>query len=78
MKTKAKVLALSIYEGHCMDMLVHAVGRPITVSAIAAIQFPELTLSVTGKFLPNETPDAVLAIGTLHTGALLTLLRCTG
>ena len=46
MKTKAKVLALSIYEGHCMDMLVHAVGRPITVSAIAAIQFLELTLSV--------------------------------
>ena len=61
-----------------MDMIFQAAGRPGTVSAIVAIHFPELTLSATGESFPNETPDVVLAIGTLHTGALLMLLRCTG
>ena len=61
---------LSIYGGHFMDMLFHAVGRPKTVSAIVRTQFPELTLGATGKSFPNETPDAVMAIGTLQCGAV--------
>ncbi len=61
---------LSIYGGHFMDMLFYAVGRPQTVSAIVATQFPELTLSATAESFPNETPDAVMAIGTLEGGGL--------
>lgn len=61
---------LSIYGGHFMDMLFHSVGLPKTVSAIVSTQFPELTLSATGESFSNKTPDAVMAIGTLHSGAL--------
>ena len=61
---------LSIYGGHFMDMLFHVVGEPSTVSSIVATQFPELTLSRTGQSFPNETPDCVIAIGTLKNGAL--------
>jgi predicted dehydrogenase len=61
---------LSIYGGHFMDMLFHTAGLPKTVSAIVSTQFPELALSATGQSFPNETPDAVMAIGTLQSGAL--------
>ena len=61
---------LSIYGGHFMDMLFHVVGEPSTVSSIVATQFPELTLSRTGQSFPNQTPDCVIAIGTLKNGAL--------
>lgn len=61
---------LSIYGGHFMDMLFHAVGQPKTMSAIVATQFPQLTLSATGESFPNETPDAVMAMGVLEGGAL--------
>lgn len=61
---------LSIYGGHFMDMLFHAVGRPTTINAIVSTQFPELTLSGTVQSFPNETPDAVMAIGTFEGGAL--------
>jgi predicted dehydrogenase len=61
---------LSIYGGHFMDMLFHAVGRPKTISTIVRTQFPELTLSATGKTFSNETPDGVMVIGELRSGAL--------
>ncbi|AXC16392.1 putative oxidoreductase (plasmid) [Acidisarcina polymorpha] len=61
---------LSIYGGHFMDMLFHVVGQPSTVSSIVATQFPDLTLSRTGQTFHNETPDCVMAIGTLKGGAL--------
>lgn len=61
---------LSIYGGHFMHMLFHAIGRPKTVSAMVATQFPELTLSTTGESFANDTPDTVVAIGTLENGAL--------
>lgn len=64
---------LSIYGGHFLDMLFHAVGRPKTISAIVATQFPELTLSDTGQSFPNDTPDGVVAIGTLENGALFSI-----
>jgi predicted dehydrogenase len=61
---------LSIYGGHFMDMLFHVVGQPSSLSSIVATQFPQLTLSRTGRSFPNETPDCVLVIGTLKNGAL--------
>jgi predicted dehydrogenase len=61
---------LSIYGGHFMDMLFHSVGLPQTISAIVSTQFPELTTFGTGESFPNKTPDAVMAIGTLQSGAL--------
>jgi predicted dehydrogenase len=61
---------LSIYGGHFMDMLFHAVGEPRTLSSIVATQFAELTLSRTGQSFPNKTPDCVMVIGTLRDGSL--------
>jgi predicted dehydrogenase len=62
---------LAIYVGHFLDMLFHAVGQPKTLSSIIATQFPNLTLSATGESFPNDTPDAIVGIGTLENGALL-------
>ncbi|WP_051748635.1 Gfo/Idh/MocA family protein [Nevskia soli] len=61
---------LSIYGGHFMDMLFRAVGRPRTVGAVVATQFPLLELSGTGKTFASETPDGVMVQGTLENGAL--------
>lgn len=61
---------LSIYGGHFMDMLFHALGTPQTLSAVVATQFPMLTLSSTGKQLVNETPDAFMVMGQLRDGVL--------
>ena len=61
---------LSIYGGHFFDLLFHIVGRPATVGAIAAVQFPTLTLTRTGESFPNETPDEVLAQGRLEGGGV--------
>jgi predicted dehydrogenase len=57
---------LSIYGGHFFDLLFHVAGTPATVGAIAAVQFPTLTLTRTGESFPNETPDEVLAQGRLE------------
>jgi predicted dehydrogenase len=61
---------LSIYGGHFMDMLFHALGKPEMLSAIVATQFPMLTLASTGKEFANETPDAFMVMGRLASGAL--------
>jgi len=61
---------LSIYGGHFMDMLFRAVGRPRTVGAVVATQFPVLELSGTGKTFTNETPDGIVVQGALENGAL--------
>ena len=60
---------LSIYGGHFMDMLFHAVGAPATLSAIVKTQFSHVSAG-TAPRVPNETPDAVIAMGTLESGAL--------
>jgi predicted dehydrogenase len=60
---------LSIYGGHFMDMLFHAIGKPATLAAIVKTQFPEVTLS-DGSNHQNETPDAVMVTGTLDNGAM--------
>ena len=60
---------LSIYGGHFMDMLFHAVGRPTTIAALVRTQFPELTSS-TGESFRNETPDAFMVMGALKNGAI--------
>jgi predicted dehydrogenase len=61
---------LSIYGGHFMDMLFHALGKPEILSAVVATQFPTLTLASTGREYPNETPDAFMLMGRLEGGAL--------
>jgi len=60
---------LSIYGGHFMDMLFHAVGQPATITALVRTQFPELTNSH-GESIRNETPDGVMVMGTLVNGAI--------
>jgi predicted dehydrogenase len=44
---------LSIYGGHFMDMLFHAVGQPAALSAIVKTQFPEISAG-TGPKVQNE------------------------
>lgn len=61
---------LSIYGGHFMDMLFHAIGKPERLSAIVATQFPILTLASTGQEFANETPDAFMVMGQLASGAM--------
>jgi predicted dehydrogenase len=61
---------LSIYGGHFMDMLFHALGKPEMLNGIVATQFPMLTLASTGREYPNETPDAFMVMGRLAGGAL--------
>jgi len=63
---------LSIYGGHFMDMLFHAVGAPQTGSAVVVNQFPTITITDTGETFPNTTPDQVLVIGTLANGGVFT------
>lgn len=60
---------LSIYGGHFMDMLFHIVGEPATLTAIVKTQFPDVSVEA-GPKLPNETPDAVMVMGSLKNGAL--------
>jgi predicted dehydrogenase len=60
---------LSIYGGHFMDMLFHAIGQPATLTALVKTDFPELTLS-NGSKHRNATPDAVMVMGTLENGAM--------
>ena len=44
-------------------------GKPSALTALVATQFPELTLS-TGQTVRNETPDAVMVMGTLQDGGI--------
>jgi predicted dehydrogenase len=60
---------LSIYGGHFMDMLFHAVGQPATITALIRTQFLELTNSH-GESIRNETPDGAMVMGTLVNGAM--------
>jgi predicted dehydrogenase len=60
---------LSIYGGHFMDMLFHAVGWPATLNAIVKTQFAEISAGAETK-VRNETPDVVMVMGTLQDGAL--------
>ena len=64
---------LSIYGGHFFDMLFRAVGFPAEISALVRTQFPTLTLDATGETFPNRTPDQVVVIGSLQSGAVLTV-----
>ena len=60
---------LSIYGGHFMDMLFHAIGQPAAITSLVRTQFSELTSS-TGESFRNETPDGVMVMGTLKNGAV--------
>lgn len=60
---------LSIYGGHFMDILFHAVGKPATLSALVRTQFKQISIEAGPKIL-NETPDAVMVMGTLRNEAL--------
>jgi predicted dehydrogenase len=61
---------LSIYGGHFMHMLFAAVGYPASLNAIIRTQFSELTLSATGKSIPNATPDEMVVHGVLTNNAV--------
>jgi len=69
---------LSIYGGHFMHMLFSAVGFPQTLTAVVRIQFPELTLSVTGESFPNETPDGIVIQGVLENDGALFQIQIEG
>ena len=60
---------LSIYGGHFMDMLFHAVGQPAALSAIVKTQFPEISAG-TGPKVQNENADTAMVMGSLRNGAL--------
>lgn len=55
-----------------MDVFFHAVGQPLTLCSFLRAQFPEVSVEGGPKVL-NETPDAVMVMGTLVSGALFQL-----
>ena len=61
---------LSIYAGHHLDTLFQIVGLPEKLTAIAANQFPAITVEETGEQVPNSNPDEVMVVGTLDGGGL--------
>ncbi len=60
---------LSIYGGHFIDMLFHAVGQPASLNAMVKTQFREVSVEA-GPKIRNETPDVVMVMGTLQNGAV--------
>ncbi|WP_063127306.1 Gfo/Idh/MocA family protein [Nocardia fusca] len=64
---------LSIYGGHFLDVLFQLVGPPEELTALTAIQFPELTVAETGETVRSAKPDEVMAIGTLARGGLFSV-----
>lgn len=58
---------------HFLDTALSVVGEPASFSALVARQFSETTLLETGEPLPVTAPDQVAVIGTLASGALLSV-----
>lgn len=58
---------------HMFDPVVSAVGEPTSFSALVARQIHETTLEETGEVLPVTAPDQVHVLGTLESGAILSL-----
>jgi predicted dehydrogenase len=65
---------LSIYGGHFLDVLFHAlVGYPESVQALTVNQFKEITLKESGVTLPHSAPDQVVLAGRFPNGAVLSV-----
>ena len=64
---------LSITFGHAIDLLMHAVGRFDSLSAVVSTQVHEWTASDTGERFSVDSPDAVRVAGTLKNGAACTV-----
>ena len=64
---------IAIYAGHFLDMLFHAVGRPVSAAALMVNQFPTVTIAETGETFRTTTPDQLVVAGTLPGGAVLSV-----
>lgn len=64
---------VAIYGGHFMDMLLAATGWPVSMVAVAANQFKQVTIVETGEVLPATTPDQLMLVGELEGGAVLSV-----
>jgi predicted dehydrogenase len=64
---------VAIYAGHFLDMLLHAVGKPTSLSALLVNQFPEITIAETGIVIPTTTPDQLVLSARLGGSAVLSV-----
>lgn len=64
---------VAIYAGHFLDMLFHAVGKPVSISALLANQFKAVTVRETGVTSPNTTPHQLVLAGDLGGKAVLSV-----
>jgi predicted dehydrogenase len=64
---------VAIYAGHFLDMLFHAVGRPISLSALSVNQFPTVTIRETGEAIATTTPDQLVLAASLAGTAVLSV-----
>ena len=64
---------VAIYAGHFLDMLFQAVGRPTSLSAVLANQFPTVTIRETGETIATTAPDQLVVAGTLSGTAVLSV-----
>lgn len=64
---------LTITFGHAIDLLMHAVGRFDSLSAMVSTQVHEWTATDTGETFSVDSPDTVRVAGTLKNGAACTV-----
>ncbi|MGY4929146.1 Gfo/Idh/MocA family protein [Streptomyces sp. 900105755] len=64
---------ISIYAGHFLDMLFHAVGRPSSVTGLMVNQFDPVIIEETGEQLRTSNPDQLVIAGTLDDHAVVSV-----
>lgn len=64
---------VAIYGGHFMDLLLAATGWPVSMVAVSANQFKQVTIAETGEVMPASTPDQLVLSGELQGGAVLSV-----
>jgi predicted dehydrogenase len=64
---------VTIYAGHFLDMVFHAVGRPASISALLANQFKMVTIRETGVEAATTAPNQLVLSGGLGGDAILSV-----
>jgi predicted dehydrogenase len=64
---------VAIYAGHFLDMLFHAVRKPLSISAMLANQFKTVTVADTGEAFATTAPNQLVLMGDLGDDAVLTV-----
>src|SRR5438552_7654402 len=67
----ANVLTIAV--GHSLDILNYVLGEFADLSAVSALRRPLITIEETGEQIVKTAPDQIAVIGTLTSGAAVTI-----